>query len=110
MTKETPIHDIIKGIGEESLVGHLREKIAQDQRSIALLYSGVDPMAYPANLLGDMEQLLAKREYRAIEAKIKCWQQWIENARKVQSMLERTLILIESFVMWYQVANGGADE
>jgi len=97
---------MIESIGAESLAAHLREEIQRNQRDIAMHYSNVDGMSYPNNLLGEMEELLAQRDYPAITSKIESWQRWLDDSRRVREMLERTLILIESFVVFYRAENG----
>ena len=100
------MHEIIERIGAESLANHLCEQIQADQRKIAVHYSSVDGMSYPHNLLGEMEKLLAEHEYATIGEKIQCWRRWIDDTEKVQQMMERTLVLVEAFVLFYQEANG----
>ena len=102
--------DLLETIGAGSFATHIREQIIADQRAIAEHYSSMDGMQYPDNLLGAMEQLLSTRKYHAIENNIECWRNWIDDTARIQKMLERTLVLIEAFLIFYRAENGSIDE
>ena len=102
--------DLLETIGAGSFATHICEQIIADQRAIAEHYSSMDGMQYPSNLLGEMEQLLSTREYRAIQDKINSWRRWIDDTARIQKMLERTLVLIEAFLIFYRAENGSIDE
>jgi len=109
MTKD-PMKQLVETIGAGSLAAHICTLIVENQRAIAEHYAGVDGMQYPGNLLGEMEQLLSARNPRAIKEKIGCWRRWIDDTARIQKMLERTLILIEAFVIFYQAENGDTND
>ena len=101
---------LVETIGAGLLAAHICTLIVENQRAIAEHYAGVDGMQYPGNLLGEMEQLLSARNPRAIKEKIGCWRRWIDDTARIQKMLERTLILIEAFVIFYQAENGDTND
>lgn len=110
MAESAGMKVIIERIAAESQATHLRNRILDDQRRIADHYSGVDGMQYPNNLLGEMQELLAGRAYHEIDEKVQCLHRWIDGAQTVQRMLERTLVLIEEFVIFYRVSQEPTDE
>ena len=105
-----PMKQLVETIGAGSLASHICAQIVENQRAIAEHYAGMDGMQWPDNLLGQMRELLSARNAHAIKEKIGCWRRWIEDTARIQKMLERTLVLIEAFVIFYQAENGSADE
>ena len=105
-----PMKQLVETIGAGSLAAHICAQIVENQRAVATHYADMDGMSYPRNLLGEMEELLSTRRYHAIQDKIDSWRRWIEGTAEIQKMLERTMVLIEAFLIFYRVENGSADE
>ena len=101
------MRNLIETIGRGSFAAHIREQIMDNQRAVAVHYASMDGMQWPDNLLGQMVELLSSQDGRAVERKIENWRTWIEGMATVQKMLERTLVLVEAFLIFYQTENGG---
>ena len=93
--KPTKLDGIAQQLGIAVVEEKLRERIARDQREIAVILSDVDAMAYPDNLLGEMQDALSDKE--EIRRVARLWETWIENSTTIKRALGSTLSVIKFF-------------
>ena len=109
MSKD-PMKQLVETIGAGSLAAHICTLIVENQRAVAEHYAGMDGMQWPDNLLGQMVELISSQDGRAVGDNIESWRCWIDGTADIQKMLERTLVLIKAFLIFYRAENGGTND
>ena len=101
--------DLMEVIAASTFSEKLQDRIEQDQRYIAVVGEDVSAMAWPKNILGEMENLVRARDYVAILDHLETWEDWLDRSRDIERRLRETMILLRQFVDFFQQTNGAIE-